>query len=565
MALLRIKKEQDTNESASTISRSLLGFAQRSSINAVGIEEIQHRNQSTLAHARATHERRENIRKRCTRSSSSSSSSSSSVNHDAYMGVDDGESVNSDEERSRKAGEAKYTKELERQAKRARRRTNPPEDWKETLDKMRPNNVLLEPDDRCRKKDACSIATIDRTDVFMDGNGLLQMGGVIAPRITGKKNKKHIGYPPDVPLVAQQHFVPLEPVMSEGVRSVLAQIDANTPDEKPVLVFDDERGAVNVPMTSYDLATNLTKASIKSGVTVPNSYDISLRSTEMDELMLCSRTDDQGRLFSEKFLQEVMCRPEDQNFIYNKLRKETLYNCPLSRVGGIDDYLSYMTTHTRKVNEKMSRSCFPHERPCVEDLRCIGRRIPNSEPFTLVEYFNMDDIMHLRNTGSWAKSRRHCILCKWDQATRTAFNVLAECAAYSDKMVRMRAMSESNYDTQRRALMLVDYCDVVGDNEYSPYDVMVSNLNRYIGLVAPVVIFVTKRFKQEKVDGIYYYIHDYERSNRNLGEWVTLVSRESSLMKSASQTSETSRSSTTNSKFFLPPPPPQQTPVLMRD
>jgi hypothetical protein len=565
MALLRIKEEPKDGENEPSFKRSLFDYAQKSSINAVGIEELRFRNQLNLEHARVTQNRRENIRKRCVRSNVSSSSSSSSASHATPMDVDEDACVNSDEERSRKASEIKYTKELERQSKRARRRTNPPDEWKKTLDAMRPDNVLLDEIDLRRICEAGSVATLDKPEDAMDAKDGNHAKSTIAPRITGKKNKTHIGYPPIVPLVAQQLYVPLEPVISDEVRDVLAQIDVQKPNEKPVLVFDDARGPVNVPMTSYNLATNLTKASIANGVTVPTSYDITLRPSEMDELMLCSRTDDQGRLFSEKFLQEVMCRPEDRNFIYNKLRKTTLYNCPLSRVGTIDDYLAYMTTHTRKVNEQMSRACYPHERPCIEDLRCVGRCIPLSEPVTLVEYFSMSDIEDLRKNGVWTKPRRHCILCKWDQATKTAFNVLAECAAYSDKMVRMRMLGESNYDPQRRALMLVDYCDVVGEKEYSPYDVMVSNLNRYIGLIAPVVIFVTKRFKQEKIDGILHYIHDYERSNRNLGEWVTLVSRESSSMKSASQTRAKQPPPTINTKFFLPPPPPQQTQNLMQN
>lgn len=564
MALLRIKEEpRDDEEIEHNSSHSMLGFAQRSSINSVGIRELQRRNQLNLEHAQATQNRRENIRKRCSKSSIDPESSSSSR---SILIEDEDVCMNSDEERSRKASEAKYNKDLERQSKRARRKTNPPDEWKETLDQMRQDNVTLSRDDLVRKCEPGSIATIDKTELVMDEKGLLQVQATITPRITGKKNKTHIGYPPEVPLAAQQKYVPLEPVISEGVRETLAQISASKPNEKPILVVDDKRGAVNVPMTSYHLATNLTPANIANGVTVPNSFEINPRSSDMTDLMLCSRTDDQGRLFSEQFLQEVMCSPEDRNFIYNKLRKTSLFNCPLSRVGAIDDYLSYMTTHTRLVNEQMSRECYPNERPCIEGLRCVGRRIPHSEPITLVEYFSMEDMEDLRKTGNWTKPRRHCILCKWDQATKTAFNVLAECAAYSDKMVRMRMVGETDFEPQRRALMLVDYCDVVGEKEYSPYDVMVSNLNRYIGLVAPVVIFVTKRFKQEKIDGIRHYIHDYERSNRNLGEWVTLVSRESSLMKSASQTREKLSQTTQNGKFFLPPPPPaNQTQDLMRD
>ena len=574
MAFMRIKSEPhgDNDEFRDVAPRGFRN-APRSPITAAKIREINRRNEIDFEHARETQERRDNIRKRCARtrtcqtSSASSSSSAGSSSSSSFSFIESDECVNSDEERSRKASEYRYEKELDRQAKRARRRPNPPDEWKDTLDRMRPDNVMLCENDLRRETSASThglISTIDDDGLMIDTNGIVHLQDGTIPRVTGKKNKKHIGYDAHVPLVAQQYYVPMQPVLSDRVIDTLERIDNETQRSKPVPMFDDAGGSINVPMTAFTLATNLTPENIEKGITVPTSHHVSTSASGLDALMLYSRTDDQGRLFSERFLHEVVCPPEDLNFIFNKLRKDTLYNCPLSQIGPIDDYVAFITSHKRKVNERMSRECIAIERECVEGRQCIGRRIPNSTPITLVEYFTMASFEEMRKAGHWTTPPRHCILCKWNQATKTAFNILAECAAYSDKMVQMRSSGASKCDAKRRALVLVDFCDLVGEGEYSPYDVIVSNLNRFIGLVAPVVIFVLKRFKQQKVDGIFHYIHDYEQSNRNLEDWVTLVSRESLLTKSAYPMRATSSLPTQTNKFFLPPPP-LRTSVQQRD
>lgn len=429
----------------------------------------------------------------------------------ARMEVDEDEVLNSDEERSRAARASEYAKASQAATKRARRRLNPPDEWKDKVTGERRGNVLLAPMDAARAP-VEFIATGDDMETSVEDGLVVVENGRRA-----------------VPLVAQPLLTTKPPVLRRAVHERLATQTARAARGAPPIVHPTDGAVACFTESSPEgLLLDLSDTDRRKGIVLPDLFQ-QAHGTHLDDMLMNGCTNAQGELLAQMFLQTPVCSHADLSFVNRQLMATGLVNCPLSRVGPLDDYYSLMTMVPRSVEEGLMRQPWAFERPCIEGPMCMGWQIPNSTPVTLVEYLTMDDLAHYREKGTWRGPQRHCVFCRRALATKAAYSIIAECAAYSDSMVAdVKIPRESPYENERRALMLVDFCHFVGVDGYSPFDVILSNVSRYMGIIAPVAMFVTNRFRQVKRDGILWFEQDYIRPKRNLRDWVTLVCEESS-------------------------------------
>lgn len=464
---------------------------------------------------------------------------------DAFAAPD--EIVNSDEEQSRAARRAAYLKVTNAGTKRARRKLNPPDEWKRAV--PRDNVEHLSSNDMMRAPIEFITAGDGLNTVYKDG--VLTVAS--AERVPAAR--KRGGSNP--PLETQPLYVSQPPVLRKEVARRLGDVErARATGVGTVAVYAANQPVrQNVSMVAEELLQDLPVEDVKKGIVVPTMRELSSMTVDMNDMMLRGRTDEQGMMLSQLYMQNPVSSLADQNFVFRELRRTSLHGCPISHVGAMDYYYAMMTANMRSVDESVMRTPFPNERPCIEENACMGRHIPHSTPVTLVEYITMEDMAHFRATGAWKGKRRHCVLCRRMLATKAAYSIIAECAAYSNSMVsNVKISREAPFENERRALMLVDFYNFIGTDEYSPFDVMMSHVNRHIGIVAPVALFVASRFKQVNRDGVYWYIQDYTRPKRDLREWVTLVcggSLSGTPMPRAPAT--TVRPRRTN-KFFIPRP-----------
>lgn len=458
---------------------------------------------------------------------------------------------NSDEEAARRARRAEYVKASQATAKRARRKADPPDEWKGQLDRERTDNIMLDDTACLRMQSQVEFISPVHNPVHVDDDMMVTVedeadGGASALKRTRS----------GVPLSKQPGIVYGPPVLRAEVRKRLDAIASTSATDANALVPIYAVNAALRHATTQEEEQREREAAGEEVMTVvvPAGFDLSDMS--VDRVMQTARTDDQGQVFAQMHMQTTVCNYEDTTYVTRKLKITGIYNCPLSRVGMLDDYYAHMVPNRRVVDESLMREPFPFERPCIEAGACMGNQIPNSQRITLVEYLNVEDVAYFRQKQEWKSEQRHCVFCRRVLATKAAFAMIAECAAYSDSMVASVQVSRENpCESDRRPLMLVDFCNFVGDNEYSPYDVVISNVNRYIGVVAPVVIFVASRFTQFKQNGIYWYRQDYPKVNRNLRDWGTLVSEELSRGTQSRVQTAPARRPRRIMDYFLPPPP----------
>lgn len=467
-------------------------------------------------------------------------------------GVPDDEIHNSDEDQSRRARRAEYAKATQAAAKRARRKLDPPDEWKDMLDAERQDNMQLDDTDCLRKHATVAFIEPMTGVVEVDENRIVSVSEMDAAQARTRSG---------LPLVFQDRVTPAPPVLRSEIRKRLEELKEDPNAEGRIVPVY----AVNAPMrhTTRADAETLAMARIPpekdskkkpTTIVVPPQFDLSELS--MDEIMLHTRTDQQGQVLAQTFMwSAATCNYADLNFITQELKQRGVYNCPLSRIGPMDDYYAMMTPNYRKVDEDLMREPLRMERPCIEDEMCVGRQIPNSQPITLVEYIDVADMQYFSREHKWRGERKHCVLCRRALATKAGFSMLAECAAFSDTMASsVRVSREGAYESARLPLMLVNFYHFVGENEYSPYDVLISNVNRFIGMAAPVAIFIASRFTQYKKDGVLYFKQDYPCPKRNLGEWGTLVSSELSQATRPRPQSSTPRRPRRPTDYSIPRP-----------
>lgn len=468
-------------------------------------------------------------------------------------GVPMDEVHNSDEEQSRRARRAEFAKASHAAAKRARRKPDPPDEWKDLLDGERADNVRLDDADCLRKHS--TVAFIEPV------NGIVEVGDdriVSVLEMDEAQARSRSG----LPLVFQDRVAPAPPVLRGEVRRRLEELEDDPDARGLVPVY-----AANAPIRHMTAATAESLAPARmppekdskkkpTTIVVPAQFDLSELS--MDEIMLHARTDEQGQVLAQAFMwSAATCNYADLNFITRALKERGIYNCPLSRIGPLDDYYAMMTPNYRAVDESLMREPMRMERACIEDEMCVGRQIPNSTPITLVEYIGAEDMQYFFREHKWRGERKHCVLCRRALATKAGFSMLAECAAFSDSMATsVKVSREGGYESTRMPLMLVNFYHLVGENEYSPYDVLISNVNRFIGVAAPVAIFIASRFTQFKKDGALYFKQDYPCPKRNLGDWGTLVSLELSRATQPRARQTSSRRPRRATDYSIPRPPP---------
>lgn len=465
-------------------------------------------------------------------------------------GVPADELQNSDEESSRRVRRAEFAKTMQSVTKRARRKPDPPDEWKDALDRERPDNVRLNEADCLRTHASVGFIGPVQGEVELSPEGVVSITDDAARAQALKRLRA------GVPLSRQERVISAPPILRDEVRERLDEVTEEIGERALVPVY-----AVNRPLRYGAEARadtwlmGMPEKQRKKQIVVPARLD--LAEFELDEVMRHAQTDEQGQVLAQVLMwNAASCNYADTNFIARKLKEEGIYNCPLSRVGAMDDYFAVMTANYRRVDENLLRQPLDNERRCLEEEACKGRQIPNSVQITLVEYIDDEMLRSYLSTRQWPQARRHCVLCRRSLATKAFFAMLAECAAYSDSMAaRVKVSREGAYESARRPLMLCNFYNFAG--EYSPYDMLVSNVNRFVGIAAPIVIFFANRYTQYRDEnGLLRYRQDYPAPNRNLREWATHVSRELSLgTRRRHRGADRSRPRRRPTDYFLPRPP----------
>jgi len=435
--------------------------------------------------------------------------------------------VNSDEERSRLKRRCEFNKATAMKAKRARRNQCPSEEWKATVNASAPENVQLRDDDLIRRD--MPIRFIDRAaemNVHVAEDGTVSVPDILPmPVSVGKKKQRpHLMYPPSTPISIQRSHIPRSIALDKQTADRVAMIEAQqgAPDTAPTPLVYDGMPVTQVRASAIHLARNLKKEDYARGIVVPESANI--YTLGMENVMENRLPPEYSQIAAQSVLQDPRCQREEFNFITNALRQTHLYNWPSDGLHLTESYYAHMTPISFSNGERMCREPRKDERPCVEGMNCAGRQIPRCEPITLVEYFTEDDMATFRRTGKWTKPRGHCFMCKIKNASECAPRIMAECAAYTNQMVKERMTTASIASDTKKVLMLVDFYCRVGEGEFSPYDVFFSGM-RFTGIASPVPAFVRDRFKQKQhPNGMRYYVMDYDRPERNLDVWEAEVS-----------------------------------------
>jgi hypothetical protein len=447
------------------------------------------------------------------------------------------EAINSDEERCRLKRASEFSKATATKAKKARRNTNPPEDWKDTVMRNAPDNIRIAPSDILRRD--MPVRFIDKAGemgVVVLADGTVSVPDVLPmPKEVPKKKdeKPHKVYEGYVPLSIQRSHLPNPVVLDEDTTRRIEEIEKSVAegDSRPFPVVHELMAVTSMEDTPLKLARNLKhnsdpkKDDYIRGIVAPESANI--YSMGMDRVLSQKLTAPYSQMLAQSVLQDNRCRREEANFIMNRIKQTHTYNWEVDGLGLTDEYYANMKFISRKVAETMNREPFPYERPCAAGMDCVGNFIPRAEPVTLVEFYSTDDINAYHSTGKWSGPPKHCFMCMIKDAGEAASRIMAECAAYSSEMVRAKMTSESLTGASKKTLMLVNFYNRVGEGEFSPYDVFVSNLTHFSGIASPVLIFVYDRFKQRKDDnGMRYYDFDYPCVERNLDDWEAVVSKE---------------------------------------
>lgn len=196
---------------------------------------------------------------------------------------------------------------------------------------------------------------------------------------------------------------------------------------------------------------------------------------------------------------------------------------PLKLLPDIDAYFANVRPISRAEEERYLRAPRLHkgERECVNGKDCEGFFIVGAlNAFALVEYQNPEVREEHAATGRWPVPVAHCIMCRRRAVNYIFFNILSRCAAYDYSSVEqaMASRYESSRATVRRPVAIAPFCNVVGADEYSMWDVIVGDLSQCIPLFGPVVIHRRDKYHSVLRDGEWWYEQTYTRPVRNLGD-----------------------------------------------
>jgi len=227
------------------------------------------------------------------------------------------------------------------------------------------------------------------------------------------------------------------------------------------------------------------------------------------------------RSVCERHLQAMSNKGGQYSFVINLLMHERQCNVPIDMLPEVDAFLADIKDISRAEEERFLRQPIPEkfERECVEGKNCEGYYVNHAYVrFALVEYQPPEIREEFQYSKKWPEKQGMCIMCRRKYANFVFYNILSRCTSYDYSSVEQAAstrnMSEGNQPT--KPLMISSFANFVGQGEYSPWNIQISGITQYVPLFKPIVLHHRYMYRQEKRDGIWYFIQNYPKPQRNL-------------------------------------------------
>lgn len=145
------------------------------------------------------------------------------------------------------------------------------------------------------------------------------------------------------------------------------------------------------------------------------------------------------------------------------------------------DQLPHIEFRSRQQEEERMRECMAGERQCAKGDRCEGLYIGDTKGikgFILVSYETTEALAYYNVYKQWPEhiKPRKCVICERKEMNAIFNEFFAGNSERSDIEHPMRYIGQITYHNK------------VGDGEYSPYDVIVTDPNSFGKLLYPVVL-----------------------------------------------------------------------------
>lgn len=223
----------------------------------------------------------------------------------------------------------------------------------------------------------------------------------------------------------------------------------------------------------------------------------------------------------ERHLQAMNSDQGQYSFVISLLMNTRTCNVPINMLPPVDAILADIRRRSRAEEEIFLRQAIPNsgERSCVKGQTCQGMFVePTFERVPLVEYQPPEVCEEFRQTGKWPSKVNMCVMCQRNYVNGVHVNVVAKCLSYDYSSVeqasRARSSGEGNLNT--KPLMASPYSNLVGEGEYSPWDIQISSPDKYTSLFEPVVLHRVYMYEQYRKDGIWWYRQKIPVPNRHL-------------------------------------------------
>jgi hypothetical protein len=145
------------------------------------------------------------------------------------------------------------------------------------------------------------------------------------------------------------------------------------------------------------------------------------------------------------------------------------------------DQLPHIEFRSRQQEEERMRECMTGERQCAKGDRCEGLYIGDTKGikgFVLVSYETNEALAYYNLHKQWPEhiKPRKCVICERKEMNAIFNEFFAGNSERSDTDHPMRYVGQITYHNK------------VGDGEYSPYDVIVTDPNSFGKLLYPIVL-----------------------------------------------------------------------------
>ena len=223
----------------------------------------------------------------------------------------------------------------------------------------------------------------------------------------------------------------------------------------------------------------------------------------------------------DRNLQSACNESSQFSFVTNILQHQRMCNIPIERLPMFDTYFAQVCDRLREEEDAFLRQPIPQfgDRPCAKGKSCRGYFLMfGVERMALVEYQKPEVVEEFRRTRKWPDKRGMCVMCERFEVCCTVTNIIARCASSETSTVEMEVVIKNSADggVPNKPLSAAPFGNIVGEGQYSPWDVEMSRPMQYIGLVKPVVRHSTYMYRPVKRNGIWYCEQTIPKPNRHL-------------------------------------------------